>query len=312
MEKKKDMLEQHLAENFIELAKEEEQQINHIKNHGSEDDIRMPEGTKEAIRAKLDDEIEKIKEAEREEIYSRLSEEDRYALERGRKIIQEEKERAKASGAEEVPAEESTKKHTKKRHGRKPWKIYIAVAAVLVTMGAVGITAVGGPERMVMMVRQAVGDREVEKVNSSDENLVIVEEDEEEAYQRISDEFGVEPVKIMNGPKDKKFEQMEYDAQMQMAEFLYTIDGETFTYLVNASYKKTSWGVDVEDEIISQTIKKIKGCEIQMKKYSVSKNGVSIQRISAQFSYMGIEYFMIGTLSESDFELILNNLHFVA
>ena len=33
MEKKKDMLEQHLAENFIELAKEEEQQINHIKNH---------------------------------------------------------------------------------------------------------------------------------------------------------------------------------------------------------------------------------------------------------------------------------------
>lgn len=96
MEKKKDMLEQHLAENFIELAKEEEQQINHIKNHGSEDDIRMPEGTKEAIRAKLDDEIEKIKEAEREEIYSRLSEEDRYALERGRKIIQEEKERTKS------------------------------------------------------------------------------------------------------------------------------------------------------------------------------------------------------------------------
>ena len=125
MEKKKDMLEQHLAENFIELAKEEEQQINHIKNHGSEDDIRMPEGTKEAIRAKLDDEIEKIKEAEREEIYSRLSEEDRYALERGRKIIQEEKERAKASGAEEVPAEEPDKKHTRKRHGRKPWKIYI-------------------------------------------------------------------------------------------------------------------------------------------------------------------------------------------
>ena len=46
MEKKKDMLEQHLAENFIELAKEEEQQINHIKNHGSEDDIRKWEGTK--------------------------------------------------------------------------------------------------------------------------------------------------------------------------------------------------------------------------------------------------------------------------
>ncbi len=65
---------------------------------------------------------------------------------------------------------------------------------------------------MVMMVRQAVGDREVEKVNSSDENLVIVEEDEEEAYQKISDEFGVEPVKIMNGPEEKNFDRMEYDS----------------------------------------------------------------------------------------------------
>ena len=59
MEKKKDMLEQHLAENFIELAKEEEQQINHINAHGSEDDIRRPEGTKEAIRAKLDEDLYK-------------------------------------------------------------------------------------------------------------------------------------------------------------------------------------------------------------------------------------------------------------
>ena len=73
MEKKKDMLEQHLAENFIELAKEEEQQINHIKNHGSEDDIRMPEGTKEAIRAKLDDEIEKNSKKLKEKRFTAVS-----------------------------------------------------------------------------------------------------------------------------------------------------------------------------------------------------------------------------------------------
>lgn len=73
-------------------------------------------------------------------------------------------------------------------------------------MGAVGITAVGGPERMVMMVRQAVGDREVGKVNSSDENLVIVEEDEEEAYQKVSEEFGVEPVRLVDLPTDMQFE----------------------------------------------------------------------------------------------------------
>lgn len=287
MEKKKDMLEQHLAENFIELAKEEEQQINHIKDHGSEDDIRMPEGTKEAIRAKLDDEIEKIKEAEREEIYSRLSEEDRYALERGRKIIQEEKERAKANGAKEMPAEESAKKHTRKRHGRKPWKIYIAVAAVLVTMGAVGITAVGGPERMVMMVRQAVGDREVGKVNSSDENLVIVEEDEEEAYQKVSEEFGVEPVRLVDLPTDMQFEKMIFDTSYQVAEMWYRINDESITYFVNASYKKTSWGIDMEDEVIDSYIEYAnKDCKIEVKEYNVEESRE--QRFSAQFSFQGL------------------------
>lgn len=308
MEKKKDMLEQHLAENFIELAKEEEQQINHIKNHGSEDDIRMPEGTKEAIRAKLDDEIEKIKEAEREEIYSRLSEEDRYALERGRKIIQEEKERAKASGAEEVPAEESAKKHTRKRHGRKPWKIYIAVAAVLITMGAVGITAVGGPERMIVMMKSFVGDREVEQVDSSDENLVIVEENEEEAYQKISEEFGVEPVKIMNGPKEKNFDRMEYDSKMQTAEFIYRINDEVFTYLMSASYRESSWGIDVEDTIVEQYEIEVEENSIQIKEYSTRENNV--QRMSAQFSHQGVEYFMLGSISKQEFENIIKNLHF--
>lgn len=307
MEKKKDMLEQHLAENFIELAKEEEQQINHIKDHGSEDDIRMPEGTKEAIRAKLDDEIEKIKEAEREEIYSRLSEEDRYALERGRKIIQEEKERAKASGAEEVPAEESAKKHTRKRHGRKPWKIYIAVAAVLVTMGAVGITAVGGPERMIVMMKSFVGDREVGQVDSSDENLVIVEEDEEEAYQKISEEFGIEPVKIFGRTEDMYFDRMVFDEAKQTAELWYELEQEAIVYFVDASYRGASWGMDIEDKIVSSQIKEIDNCKIEIKEYEISDEQ---RRYSAQFSYKGLEYFLIGSMKQNDLEIILENLHF--
>ena len=59
---------------------------------------------------------------------------------------------------------------------------------------------------MIVMMKSFVGDREVEQVDSSDENLVIVEEDEEEAYQKISEEFGVEPVKLIDLPTDMQFE----------------------------------------------------------------------------------------------------------
>ena len=186
MDKKKDTLEQRIAEDFKKLAQAEEEKTR--KEAESEKDIRMPEGTKEAVRARLDEEIKKIEDAE---VYDRLSEEDRRALELGRKVLREEKEKEKEK--EEKAFEGKTRKHH-----RRPRRVYIAVAAVLVATLAVSVSAMGGPERMVRMVRQAVGDREVEQVDSSDENLVIVEENEEEAYQQLKEIYGVEPIRIID------------------------------------------------------------------------------------------------------------------
>ena len=299
MDKKKDTLEQRIAEDFKKLAQAEEEKTR--KEAESEKDIRMPEGTKEVVRARLDEEIKKIEDAE---VYDRLSEEDRRALELGRKVLREEKEKEK--GKEEKAFEGKTRK----RHHR-PRRVYIAVAAVLVATLAVSVSAMGGPERMVRMVRQAVGDREVEKINSSDENLVIVEENEEEAYQKIADEFGVEPVKIMGGLKYKKFDRMEYDPVLQVAEFYYKIGNETLTYLINASYKDTSWGLDIEEEIKEKYTLNVRGCRILIKEYEANiGEGSRNQRLSAQFSYGGVEYFMTGTMLKEDFQKVIDNLHF--
>ena len=41
-----------------------------------------------------------------------------------------------------------------------------------------------------------------QKINSSDENLTIIEESEEKAYNRIGEEFGTEPVKIIHSVKN--------------------------------------------------------------------------------------------------------------
>ena len=298
MDKKKDTLEQRIAEDFKKLAQAEEEKTR--KEAESEKDIRMPEGTKEAVRARLDEEIKKIEAAE---VYDRLSEEDRRALELGRKVLREEKEKEKEK------EEKAFEGKSRKRH-RRPRRVYIAVAAVLVATLAVSVSAMGGPERMVRMVRQAVGDREVEKINSSDENLVIVEENEEEAYQKIADEFGVEPVKIMNGPEDKMFEKMEYDSQMQVAEFFYQMNGRVFIYVINASYGKSSLGIDVEDKVINQFIEKQHGCTIRIKEYQID-NTQKDSRFSAQFTYAGVEYFLLGTMNEDEFRKVINNLHFI-
>ena len=50
---------------------------------------------------------------------------------------------------------------------------------------------------MLQFVKSSVGGRQVSKVNSSDKNKIIEEEDEEKAYDKIGEEFGIEPVRII-------------------------------------------------------------------------------------------------------------------
>ena len=295
MDKKKDTLEQRIAEDFKKLAQAEEEKTR--KEAESEKDIRMPEGTKEAVRARLDEEIKKIEDAE---VYDRLSEEDRRALELGRKVLREEKEKEKEK--EEKSFEGKTRKHQ-----RRPRRVYIAVAAVLVATLAVSVSAMGGPERMVRMVRQAVGDREVEQVDSSDENLVIVEENEEEAYQKIADEFGVDPVWIIEQPVGMQFDYMMIEPESLLAEVWYRIDNQSVVLIINGIYRESSWGVDMEDEVTREYVTVIHDCKVVVKEYTISSDN---EKYTAQFEYNGLEYFLMGTIPKSSFEKIINNLHF--
>jgi hypothetical protein len=152
MNNEKDELKECIAREFEEIAKEEEESLE------KDTSLVVPEGTKEAVLARLKEQMREYQREqaenearEREEAINNLSEEDRRALELGRKMLK----------AEVGTADTSEKKV---HYSRKPLKIYLALAAVIVCVLAMGITSMGGPERVVRMVRQAVGDREVEKI----------------------------------------------------------------------------------------------------------------------------------------------------
>ena len=179
MNDKKDEFKECIAREFEEIAREEEE---FLENDTS---LVVPEGTKEAVLARVREQIRayEMEQAEkdakeREEAISHLSEEDREALELGRKML-------KAGIGQNDPEEPSGKKVRRKK---KPLKMYLALAAVIVCVLAMGITSMGGPERIVRMMTQNVGDREVDQVDSNHvdkENKVIEGEDEEKAYQEI-------------------------------------------------------------------------------------------------------------------------------
>lgn len=299
MKNNDELLEQMIKDEFEKAAKEEVTLL-------EDDNIHVPAGMKEALYLKISSKIEEFDkievetaEEEKEEkqpdnLYANMSEEDRKALEIGRRVMEE-----------EARAEREGKVVRKKKRIR----MYFGVAAAFVFAMALGVTSMGGPEKIIKMVTQMVGDREVEKVNSSNDNLILVSEDEEEAYQRITEEFGVVPVKVVLVSEDMKFINMELDEVMQTAELYYEYDGRKLVFFINASYKRESFGYGVADEVIDEYFMEVQGREIEIKKYQVA--GKEEVRLSADFKEMGLKYLLTGIVEQSEFELIVNRLHFL-
>jgi len=302
MNDKKDEFKECIAREFEEIAREEEE---FLENDTS---LVVPEGTKEAVLARVREQIRayEMEQArketeEREEAINHLSEEDREALELGRKML-------KAGIGQNDPEEPSGKKVRRKK---KPLKMYLALAAVIVCILAMGITSMGGPERIVRMMTQNVGDREVDQVDSNHtdkENKVIEGEEEEKAYQEIRDAFGTEVVKVSICLPEMRFDSMELDKDKQMADVYYYYNNKTIAYCINLPYRDGSWGVDFEDPIDKEYSKEIQGCKIEITKYKPNQKG--LPRWDARFEYDNTEYLLTGTMKQQDFEKILNNLIF--
>ena len=302
MNDKKDEFKECIAREFGEIAREEEE---FLENDTS---LVVPEGTKEAVLARVREQIRayemeqtRKETGEREEAINHLSEEDREALELGRTML-------KAGIGQKDPEEPSEKKVRRKK---KPLKMYLALAAVIVCVLAMGITSMGGPERIVRMMTQNVGDREVDQVDSNHtdkENKVIEGEDEEKAYQEIGNNFGTDVVKIFICLPEMYFDSMELDKDTQMADMYYYYNNKTIAYCINVPYRDGSWGIDFEDPIDQEYSEEIHGCRIKITKYKPNQKG--LPRWDARFEYNNIEYLLTGTMKQQEFEKILNNLFF--
>lgn len=247
----------------------------------------IPEEVKADIRLKMQERIDAY---EKEQTYARLSKEDKEALELGRKI-------------------QNNQNETQVIYRRRRGKMYAILAAALMLALAVGITSMGGAEKITSILEQFVGGRKVVKVNSDEENKVVENEDEEAAYQEIKEAFGVEPVKLVKLQKGIKFAQMELDESLQMAELLYKYNNQNIMYIISAGYYSSSLGFDIEDEVVDKEEVEINGVNIELTVYQI--DGTNESRCSAYFIYQKLEYFLVADMDKKEFEKIIKNLYFL-
>lgn len=292
MSEKKDQLKEILKDQLNREAKQIEEEV------GLNDNEEIPNELKIRMKKVLDQKIrEREKHSEdmkRMDAYAGLSEEDQEALRLGREMLKNQSEEKKIYTM-----------HRKKRNIRR----IVALAAVLILVMAVGMTSIGGPERMLQFVKSSVGGRQVSKVNSSDKNKIIEEEDEEKAYEKIAEEFGIAPVRLWWYPENMEFENMILDTDIQVAEVDYLYKGKKIEYFVSASYGEVSWGYDNEDKKIDYYCERVKSTDIEVTEYETPET--ERNRYVAEFEYKKLHYCLSGELTKEEMENILKNLYFL-
>lgn len=291
MSEKKDQLKEILKDQLNKEAKqiEEEVGLNDNEEIPNELKIRM----KNALDQKIRDREMRSEDMKRTDAYTGLSEEDQEALRLGREMLKNQSEEKKI--------------YTMRRKKRNIRRI-VALAAVLILVMAVGMTSIGGPERMLQFVKSSVGGRQVSKVNSSDKNKIIEEEDEEKAYEKLADEFGIDPVRLIWRPKGMKFEKMILDTDIQVAEVDYLYKSKRIEYFISVSYGEVSWGYDNEDKKINCYYEQVGKADIEVTEYETPET--ERNRYVAEFEYKKMHYCFSGEMKKEEIENILKNLYF--
>ena len=292
MSEKKDQLKEILKDQLNKEAKQIEEEV------GLNDNEEIPNELKIRMKNALDQKIReremRSEDTKRTDAYAELSEEDQEALRLGREMLKNQSEEKKI--------------YTMRRKKRNIRRI-VALAAVLILVMAVGMTSFGGPERMLQFVKSSVGGRQVSKVNSSDKNKIIEEEDEELAYEDAEKEFGIVVVRILGKLDGMQFDKMTLDRDLQVAELSYDYKDGKIQFIISAAYGETAWGSDNEDIVIDNYFIKRKETTIEVKKYKMVEK--SKDRFAAEFEYKDIHYCITGTINEIEIKKIIDNLYFM-
>lgn len=292
MSEKKDQLKEILKDQLNREAKqiEEEVGLNDNEEIPNELKIRM----KNALDQKIREREKRSEDMKRTDAYAKLSEEDQEALRLGREMLKNQSEEKKI--------------YTMRRKKRNIRRI-VALAAVLILVMAVGMTSIGGPERMLQFMKSSVGGRKVSQVDSSGKNKVIEEEDEELAYEDAEKEFGIGVVRILGKLDGMQFDKMILDRDLQVAELSYNYKDGKIQFIISAAYGETAWGSDNEDIVIDNYFIKRKETTIEVKKYKMPEK--SKDRFAAEFEYKDLHYCITGTINEIEIKKILENLYFM-
>lgn len=196
---------------------------------------------------------------------------------------------------------------------KKKKKALLLVAAVAVMILGSSMTSTGNREAAVNTVNSFLADRKNTNITSNiegDSDILTQAENvtEEQAYEEIKDVLGFDAVRLKYMPEHSNFIDVTIDTSVRIADVLYLIDEQVFSYRMTANYQNNSFGYDIEDQLINEEEIVVKDVIIRFAEYEVE--GTKEREYTAQFEYSDIYYFLSGIVEKDEFIKIVKNLHF--
>lgn len=201
------------------------------------------------------------------------------------------------------------KLYKKKRSRRKYYVLLLAGVCVL----AYGITSVGGGKKVFSEMKRMLGDKDSHvRVDSGNEEEFDSEKStsEEDMYEQINEKFGFYPVSMYNLPKGMDFVDAVIEEELQIARLYYEDDSTgKITYYIFSNHRTGSVGINVEDEVISEYEKEVKGTTVKVTEYQVEESNA--KRWQVEFVHNDVQYLLRMTgIEVEEVEKIIENLYF--
>ena len=209
-----------------------------------------------------------------------LSEEDRKALEIGRKHIK------------------NRKKHR--------WIGRLAAnAAVLACVFFVGVSTEANRTRIVNVINTWIGNEALGRVNNETDREYVGNE-QEKAYADIEDQLGIKSVRFMYELKGMDFDGYVIDSRTKRADMYYTYKDAVLTILMYKEETGTAKGNikdgNTNDEFeIPSRIGTIKAVEIE---------GAMDKKYMTEFIYDNTYYHIVGEIPKEEFTNLISSIFF--
>ena len=168
---------------------------------------------------------------------------------------------------------------------------YIVLAAVLVMMLAIGMTSLGGPEKVIRMITEAVNGGGTEMEFDVDDGSVHVVEiaDEREAYKQIEKDWKISPVELRYIPEGIAFREAEIDESLHVAHLIYQEKGDVkIHYQITVGYLTGSHVEEAEEDEAKSHIKTVGDVPVVITQYPTEEQGDI--RWTIKFEWQNAQY----------------------